>query len=130
MKKRYRLLATILTLFIPACGGVLPGIVSEPSPQPTVSQIVFVTRSPATATETPLPPTSTATLVMAEQATATPVPQPTVTPTETPLPEPTATATPTPEPDWLNTAGRTQNNLVYLGNPAAPVTMIDYSDFM
>jgi hypothetical protein len=50
------------------------------------------------------------------------------TATETPLPEPTATFT--PEPDWLNHFGRTADNLMYLGNPAAPVTLIDFSDFL
>jgi hypothetical protein len=61
-------------------------------------------------------------------ATDPPVPEPTLAPTDTPSPEPTAT--PTPEPDWTNTVGRTADNLVYLGNPEAPVTLIDYSDFM
>ena len=51
-------------------------------------------------------------------------------PTATPLPEPTATPTPTPEPDWLATFGRTGDGLMYLGNPDAPVTVIDYSDFL
>ena len=53
-------------------------------------------------------------------------PEPVFTDTPTPAPTPT----PTPEPDWLNTVGRTDDGLVYLGNPEAPVTMIDYSDFM
>jgi hypothetical protein len=32
--------------------------------------------------------------------------------------------------DWLKTVGRTEDQLITLGNPDAPVTMIDYSDFM
>jgi hypothetical protein len=32
--------------------------------------------------------------------------------------------------DWLNNVGRTADNLMYLGNPNAPVTVIDYSDFL
>jgi hypothetical protein len=48
-------------------------------------------------------------------------------PTKTLPPEPTATPTPR---DWLQHVGRTEDNLIYLGNPDAPVTMIDYSDFM
>lgn len=34
------------------------------------------------------------------------------------------------ETDWLTVEGKTDANLVYLGNPDAPVTMIDYSDFL
>jgi hypothetical protein len=48
------------------------------------------------------------------------------TATETPLPPPTAT----PIQDWLTHSGRTADNLMYLGNPDAPVTLIDFSDFM
>jgi hypothetical protein len=84
--------------------------------------------------------------------TATPVPSPTLTsspviPTPapaimarvtapvSPLPTPTATATsapsPTPTPvNWLAYVGRTPDNLIFMGNPNAPVTMIDYSDFL
>ncbi|MBV7335981.1 DsbA family protein [Chloroflexi bacterium TSY] len=35
-----------------------------------------------------------------------------------------------PEPDWLTVVERTEDNLMSLGNPNAPVTMIDYSDFL
>ena len=46
--------------------------------------------------------------------------------------EPTASSSETSatESDWLNNYGKTADNRVYLGNPDAPVTMIDYSDFM
>jgi hypothetical protein len=60
------------------------------------------------------------------QATATPRPSATATrpPTATPIP-------PSPTPvDWLAQGGRTTDNLIYRGNPKAPVTMIDYSDFL
>ncbi len=32
--------------------------------------------------------------------------------------------------DWLTVQGKTADNLFYLGNPDAPVTLIDYSDFL
>ncbi|MCQ3974253.1 MAG: hypothetical protein DPW09_12470 [Anaerolineae bacterium] len=32
--------------------------------------------------------------------------------------------------DWLTVEGKTADNLPYLGNPEAPVTLIDYSDFL
>jgi hypothetical protein len=34
------------------------------------------------------------------------------------------------EVDWLTVEGKTADNLAYLGNPDAPVTLIDYSDFL
>jgi hypothetical protein len=32
--------------------------------------------------------------------------------------------------NWLTVEGKTDDNLAYLGNPNAPVTIIDYSDFL
>jgi len=32
--------------------------------------------------------------------------------------------------NWLTVEGKTDDNLAYLGNPAAPITIIDYSDFL
>lgn len=32
--------------------------------------------------------------------------------------------------DWLAVEGKTADNLFYQGNPDAPVTLIDYSDFL
>ena len=37
---------------------------------------------------------------------------------------------PAPVNDWLTVEGKTADNLFYLGNPNAPVTIIDYSDFL
>jgi hypothetical protein len=62
----------------------------------------------------------------------------TITKPETVIePTPTATAgvatevAPTAEvADWLTIEGKTADNLAYLGNPDAPVTIIDYSDFL
>jgi hypothetical protein len=58
---------------------------------------------------------------------APPTPTLEATPTRTATHAPTATPTPA---DWLEAVGRTDNGLMYLGNPAAPVTIIDYSDFL
>ena len=77
-------------------------------------------------TRTPSPsPSATPTQAIALLPTKKPSPKPTAT--ETPLPEPTATPTPV---NWLENTGRTADNLIYLGNPDAPVTLIDYSDFL
>jgi hypothetical protein len=86
-------------------------------------------------------PTSTATATLPARAANTPTLRPVdafVAPaTDTPPPKPTFTKTPSPEPtatptpaDWLKNVGRTEDNLIYLGNPEAPVTLIDYSDFL
>ena len=105
----------------------------EPTEDASI-EVAFVTPSPTTPpTDTPVPtPTQVVepTPVPTElaPATDTPASEPTRPPTDTPIPESTATFT--PEPDWLNSVGRTVDNLVYLGNPEAPVTIIDYSDFM
>lgn len=32
--------------------------------------------------------------------------------------------------NWLAVEGKTDDNLTFLGNPDAPVTIIDYSDFL
>jgi hypothetical protein len=47
--------------------------------------------------------------------------------------EPVEATVADPQPavsDWLTVEGKTADNLAYLGNPDAPVTMIDYSDFL
>jgi hypothetical protein len=45
--------------------------------------------------------------------------------------EPATAAAPATEGvDWLTVEGKTADNLAYLGNPDAPVTIIDYSDFL
>lgn len=81
----------------------------------------------ATVQPTSTQPKPTATVAQAIIAPPTKTPRPSATPTSTPSPEPSATPTPV---DWLKTVGRTGDQLITLGNPDAPVTMIDYSDFM
>ena len=41
-----------------------------------------------------------------------------------------AEVTPEAEVNWFTVEGKTGDNLTYLGNPDALVTIIDYSDFM
>jgi hypothetical protein len=45
-------------------------------------------------------------------------------------PEPTEEIAATEPVNWLVNEGKTADGLTFLGNPDAPVTMIDYSDFM
>lgn len=121
-------LTSIVCLLLAACSGRLTGGTDIP---PNSGAVAFPT-PPATATEPPptSKPTSslaTAPLARAIIAPATKTPRPLHTPTKTPSPQPIPTSTPV---DWLNTVGRTEDQLITLGNPNAPVTMIDYSDFM
>jgi hypothetical protein len=59
------------------------------------------------------------------------IPQPVAKSTTVATTEIVAATTPTPEAvDWLTVEGKTADNLTYLGNPDAPVTLIDYSDFL
>lgn len=118
------LLTFLCGLMIMACssravnGTDIPaGSVAQATPTATATMI------PATAT--PIKPT--ATVVQAIIAPATKTSRPSATPTNTPSPEPTATPTPV---DWLKRVDRTEDQLITLGNPDAPVMMIDYSDFM
>lgn len=100
------------------------------------TQAVEPTMSPA-AVERDVAPTVVA---------ATPVTQATVAPPPTPTAvvvatsaedvtvaaDPTATALPidTPEPQAALTYGLTEDGAYFVGFPDAPVTMIDYSDFL
>ncbi len=107
--------------------GWLVGCAASPAVlEPTLTPIAVATLPPtATPTEplqatlAPSPPVPTSLL---------PSPEPTLTPTQTSTPTPTPT--PTPEPDWLNSVGRTDQQVMYVGNLAAPVRLIDFSDFM
>ncbi len=78
---------------------------------------------------TPLPAddaTVAPTDVPAEAPTEAPVEA--VEPTAEPVVEPTQTAVPAPE-DWTETV-TLEGDLFIRGNPAAPIRLIDYSDFM
>jgi hypothetical protein len=84
---------------------------------PTITTMLAIARA-ATAT-------ATVAVTSAPIMTQTVIPPTPIRPTNTPVPP-----TPTPEPDWLNHFSRTAENLAVMGNPNAPVTMMDYSDFM
>ncbi|MCB0166899.1 MAG: hypothetical protein KDI79_21915 [Anaerolineae bacterium] len=106
-------------LMLPGCAGAFVA----PPPEPTPTEIAVATLRP-TPTEAALNPPA---LPAADATVAVVVePEATTVPTDTPAP----TATPTPVPDWLTNYGRTTENLMYLGNPDAPVTLVDFSDFM
>lgn len=125
---------TWLMLILAACGGAVP----EAAP---VSQVeATATALLPTATNTALPePTEIGMEPTAEseQATVTPTEEPaTSAPEATATSEPEPPETPTSEPpapadvNWLTVEGKTEAGFTYLGNPDAPVTLLDYSDFM
>jgi hypothetical protein len=137
MKRNLIFLSMLLALVLPACGAAAPEIAPDADVDLLPTEVAFVTVAPPTATPTftPLPPTpkplptATATKTEPPAGVAT-VNTPTLEPEPTVADTPTSEPSSTPEPDWLNNYGRTADNLVYLGNPDAPVALIDFSDFM
>jgi hypothetical protein len=127
MKNGSILLMATLMLFLSGCGVYALMDPSPPNPSPT--PIGVATLAPPTVTATAsleLEPAAPA-LVGDVQPTATGIASALIAiPTETALPSPTFTA----EPDWLAYSGRTEDGLMFLGNPEAPIKMIDFSDFM
>jgi protein-disulfide isomerase len=111
----------MLAVMLTGCGTVSP--VEEPVVAATATLPFTATPRP-TATHTAAPTHTVAAVATAAVVNVTATQ---VAPTDTPIP---ATDTPTPEPDWLNTVGRTADNMAFLGNPDASVVVIDYSDFM
>lgn len=108
--KRFLWLALIVLLT--ACAPTTETAVS-PQPSPT-------TAVPPTATVPPPVITETVT----EVAAATAVPEPTQ-----PVSDPTTTETQTVEEVGV-ISGRTAEGAFFLGDPNAPITHIDYSDFL
>jgi hypothetical protein len=94
---------------------------SSPLSQTTIESIV--TPAPEIAVE------STEVATVAPQTTTEPaaatMPEATIEPVEATVADPQPAVS-----DWLTVEGKTADNLAYLGNPDAPVTMIDYSDFL
>lgn len=151
-----KLSIAIVIFFLAILNNCARGGTETASAPDSSSSIATDTLIPATGTATPLPtwthtpvpPSATATPLptladTSDEAdtsaetnlpTNTPEPTPTPIPTNTPVPTdtpvPTNTPDPTPIPDWLTVTGRTEEGLLYLGNPQAPVRLIDYSDFM
>ena len=130
-----RLLICLLLVFCVGCAST-DGVVVEP----TVARLVAVV---ATSTVTVVPSTAlpTAVAVVVEtvavvEALPTPIPETkTPIPTNTAIP-PTETATvaptntPAPVVNYIEQAGQFANGGFYRGNPNAPVTVLDYSDFL
>ncbi|HXV43368.1 MAG TPA: hypothetical protein VEC96_09910 [Anaerolineae bacterium] len=103
-------LITPFLLFATACGGSAPVAQPPPAAPTNLPAVDAATHTPA------IEPTQAA-------AAAT-------TPPETMAEPATAAAPATEGVDWLTVEGKTADNLAYLGNPDAPVTIIDYSDFL
>jgi protein-disulfide isomerase len=119
-------LALLLLLFVlSACGGTTAEPVA-PSPQ-----AVEMTEIPApTAVPTPTSaPAAPSTVIAAEATKTVEATTPTVE-TAAELPELEAEVGAADEPDWLTVEGKTDEGLTYLGNPNAPITILDYSDFL
>ncbi len=121
-------LLVLVSIVLAACGG-------EPNTTVTsaVTPINEVAQAAPTATE---PPATIAPTDTPEQPTDTPMPVATEAPLATDTaPPPTDTAlpptdTPEPAPAVVNAFGQTEEGLYFRGNPAAAVTVIDYSDFL
>ncbi|NCF66687.1 MAG: hypothetical protein GWP61_11980 [Chloroflexi bacterium] len=127
--KRLIPLMFIVALLLVACAGDQP----EPAVEATPTEQVAAVQASATETEMPLP--TDVLQATAESATEVPTSEPTAQ-----LP-PTATAavlpslTPPPLPGEETAAiqvisGQTAEGAYFLGDPNAPVTVIDYSDFL
>lgn len=112
----------IIALFAAACTGTTTPQVSEkPVDAPTA---IPPSPTPVPPENTPTTPPPTATVAASsEEAAAEATPMPSPSPTEPPAPAATAV-------DWLTVQGRTTDGLPTLGNPDAPVRVIDYSDFL
>lgn len=118
MMKRAAPLYLCLIWLLAACSSTQPAA-DAPSPAPTA--------------EAAVQSTSTAVATTAAVATAMPTNTPAATAAVTAIvtttPPPSPTATPTTAAAQI-VSGRTDEGVFFLGDPNAPVTMIDYSDFL
>lgn len=119
-----------ILILLTACGATPTAVVVADPPTATsapadtpVSQTV-PTDTPTQEVDTPTPK------VVAEEPTEAMAESTAVVEEPTPVGETTPTVAPTEEIDWRTVEGKTKDNLTYLGNPDAPVTIIDYSDFL
>ncbi|MBX3052974.1 MAG: hypothetical protein KF753_15940 [Caldilineaceae bacterium] len=112
--------ALLACLLLTACGSPAPepqavDVRTTPVPAPEA------TTAPAP-TETPEPaPVAAEPIATMPAATAPPA-------TVQPAVEPVPTSALEPEPDWTQTASLV-DGLYVLGNPNAPIRLVDYSDF-
>ena len=115
--KNWILILPIVLLALVACA---PG--AEPE-----SEVSVAVASPE-ATEPPLPEVATEPppTALSSPTTAVPTNEPPAPPTAIP----TAEIEPTTVPETAVIAGRTDEGAFFLGAVDAPVTMIDYSDFL
>ncbi len=130
MKKPF-VFGLILPMILAACS-------APPAPEAVVITVAAV--EPAEVVSAPtLAPTATVVVPTATfTAEPTDPPTPTFTPTVTIIPVtdtpeiPTNTPVPTIDPniDWTTVSTRLDDGRMALGNPDAPVTIIDYSDFL
>lgn len=115
-----------MTMLLAACSGGAEDVVSSAPTAPTVA----VDGPAPTAVAQPAP-----TEAPAEVPTEIPAEAPAETPTETPAQEAAPTSAPAEEPvpsapvDWTETV-TVEGDYYVLGNPAAPIRLIDYSDFL
>lgn len=117
MKRLPLFLLAVGALFLAACAGAAQEL---PTPPATTAVPQALPQPQATNTVSPTfpPPTE-------PPATVTAVP------TQTPLP--LATAPPPPAPASVEprvTSGQTAEGVFFRGDPDAPVTILDYSDFL
>ena len=116
----------VILILLTACGATPTAVVVAGPPTATPAPIKTPMPEPsATPTNEAETPTSK---VATEEPTAV-IAEPTEVIEEPTPPEEPITA-PTEETDWGTVEGKTEDNLTYLGNPNAPVTIIDYSDFL
>ena len=111
---RHISLLTLLAILLIGCN---PGAPAAPQPAPVAEATTEATAA-LLPTATPAPNTDSA----ATTEPAAVAVLPTATPPAAELP------TVTPAPDWLQTA-TVEGDHYILGNPTAPVRLIDYSDF-
>ena len=125
--KKFAILAAVILLVMPACAGNTARLDIDPVAEAPIA--TAATAPVATATNMPAPPT-VATQPVQVSSFGAPTAGPSVTPTRLPTATPLPLPSPTPDIEWATVTGRTTEGLNYRGNPQAPVTMIDFSDFM